>query len=149
MTRWTDFVKEYAQKNNISYGCALSDPEMKKQYYEKFPKKSKEQIRKEKKAEEDEREKVMVKRIAIAFKKKYIKPFLENGDKMDLSLGLTKYKRFSQAVRDYIEQKMPNVHKIIMDNLNDKGRQQVKEKKEKALAKAKAKEEKDKLKNKK
>ena len=24
MTRWTDFVKEYAAENKLSYGCALS-----------------------------------------------------------------------------------------------------------------------------
>jgi hypothetical protein len=24
MTRWTDFVKDYASEHNLSYGCALS-----------------------------------------------------------------------------------------------------------------------------
>mgnify|MGYP003121569642 CR=1 FL=1 len=138
MTRWTDFVKEYAKKNNITYGCALTNPEMKEQYYKKFPKKSKEEDKKQKKAEEEERQKKMVRLVSINFKKKYIK----SGDKMDLALGLTKYKRVSQAVRDYIEAKMPKVHKIIMDNLNEKGKKQIKEKKDQALAKA----EKDKLK---
>lgn len=26
MSKWTDFVKEFAAKNNLTYGCALSDP---------------------------------------------------------------------------------------------------------------------------
>jgi hypothetical protein len=26
MTRWTEFIKEYAKEHNLSYGCALSDP---------------------------------------------------------------------------------------------------------------------------
>jgi hypothetical protein len=149
MTRWTDFVKEYSNKNNITYGCALSNPEMREQYYKKFPKQSKETIRKQKKAEEEEKEKRMARNVAINFKKKFVKPFLETKDKTQFALGLTKYKRFSQRVRDYIEEKMPSVHKIIIDNLNDKGKTQIKEKQEKAKAKLKAKEEKDKLKNKK
>ena len=39
MTQWTDFVKEYAGKNNISYGCALSDKKVSEAYREKYPKK--------------------------------------------------------------------------------------------------------------
>jgi len=27
MTSWTDFIKAFAAKKGISYGCALSDPE--------------------------------------------------------------------------------------------------------------------------
>lgn len=30
--RWVEHVKEFARKNNISYGCALSDPNLKKGY---------------------------------------------------------------------------------------------------------------------
>lgn len=32
---WTNHVKEYASKMGISYGCAASDPEVKRVYYEK------------------------------------------------------------------------------------------------------------------
>jgi len=39
MTNWTDFIKEWASKHNISYGCAMSKPEMKEAYYKKYPKK--------------------------------------------------------------------------------------------------------------
>ena len=53
MTRWTDHVKQYAKENNISYGCALSDPKMKEKYYIKYPKttknneKNKEEVKKD------------------------------------------------------------------------------------------------------
>lgn len=32
MTKWTDFLKEYAKKNNTSYGCAMSDPKASAEY---------------------------------------------------------------------------------------------------------------------
>ena len=34
--RWTNWVKEFASKNNLSYGCALSTPECKEQYRAKY-----------------------------------------------------------------------------------------------------------------
>jgi hypothetical protein len=35
MNPWVAFVKEYSKNNNISYGCAISKPECKEQYYKK------------------------------------------------------------------------------------------------------------------
>jgi len=32
MNSWIQFIKEYSKKNNISYGCAISDGKAKKQY---------------------------------------------------------------------------------------------------------------------
>ena len=32
MTIWTDYVREWAAKNNLSYGCAISKPEIKVDY---------------------------------------------------------------------------------------------------------------------
>ena len=41
MTDWTDFVKAFAAKNGISYGCALSDPKCSAEYgATKAPKKA-------------------------------------------------------------------------------------------------------------
>jgi hypothetical protein len=34
--RWTDWVKEFASKNNLSYGCALSTPACKEEYRAKY-----------------------------------------------------------------------------------------------------------------
>jgi hypothetical protein len=39
--RWVEHVKEFARKNNISYGCALSDPNLKKGYIPKGDKRIK------------------------------------------------------------------------------------------------------------
>jgi len=36
MTRWTDFVKSFAKENNITYGCALSDPDCSAGYKAKY-----------------------------------------------------------------------------------------------------------------
>jgi hypothetical protein len=36
MTIWTDFVKSYAKANNISYGCALSEPDCSASYKRKY-----------------------------------------------------------------------------------------------------------------
>jgi hypothetical protein len=36
MTTWTDFVKSFAKDNNISYGCALSDPNCSAGYKAKY-----------------------------------------------------------------------------------------------------------------
>lgn len=38
MTVWTDFIKQWAQKHNVSYGCAMSNPDMKAAYYKAYPK---------------------------------------------------------------------------------------------------------------
>lgn len=34
--RWIEFVKDFAKKNNLSYGCALSEPKLKEQYRAKY-----------------------------------------------------------------------------------------------------------------
>jgi hypothetical protein len=35
---WTDFVKDFAKRNNTTYGCALSMPKCKEEYRKKHPK---------------------------------------------------------------------------------------------------------------
>ena len=49
MSKWTDFVKDFARRNNMTYGCALSDPACSKEYKEHNPKLTK----KEKKESEN------------------------------------------------------------------------------------------------
>jgi hypothetical protein len=36
--KWITFVKDWATKNNTTYGCALSKPEMKSEYQQLNPK---------------------------------------------------------------------------------------------------------------
>lgn len=38
MSVWTDFVKDFARRNSVSYGCALSMPECSIEYRKKHPK---------------------------------------------------------------------------------------------------------------
>lgn len=46
--RWTNWVKEFASKNNLSYGCALSTPECKEEYRAKYGNRKKLSQKKEK-----------------------------------------------------------------------------------------------------
>ena len=39
MSNWTDFVKEFARKHNVSYGCAMAMPECSIEYKKLHPKK--------------------------------------------------------------------------------------------------------------
>jgi len=36
--RWIEFVKNWSKENNVSYGCALTKPEMKAEYHRRYPK---------------------------------------------------------------------------------------------------------------
>lgn len=36
MSRWVDFVKEFAKRKGLSYGCALSDPDCSQEYRYKY-----------------------------------------------------------------------------------------------------------------
>lgn len=59
MSRWIDFVKEFAKKKNITYGCALSMPECSQQYRKKYgvnKKPTKKEEKERKKRERMERE---------------------------------------------------------------------------------------------
>lgn len=38
MTRYVDFIREWAQKNNKSYMCAATDPRAREEYYGSYPK---------------------------------------------------------------------------------------------------------------
>lgn len=35
--RWVEFIKEWANKNNTTYGCAMGNPQLKLDYREKYP----------------------------------------------------------------------------------------------------------------
>ena len=38
VNNWILHIKDFAQRNNLSYGCALSKPECSAEYREKYPK---------------------------------------------------------------------------------------------------------------
>tara|TARA_R110000868_G_scaffold119942_2_gene318215 strand:+ start:58 stop:510 length:453 start_codon:yes stop_codon:yes gene_type:complete len=60
MTKWTDYIKEWAAENGVSYGCALSNPVVSAGYRKLNPKKTtvKRKVVKEKVVEEKVEEKV-------------------------------------------------------------------------------------------
>lgn len=43
--RWTNYVKQWAKKKGMSYGCALSQPQLKKDYRKAYPTKEQERFR--------------------------------------------------------------------------------------------------------
>lgn len=109
MTIWTDFVKEYAKKNNMSYGCALSDKTMKEEYYKKYPRKSKEELKKE----ETEKLIKIRKGSVMRFKVELIK-YLKDKKGEDLYNVKKKYEQFSQGLKDFIKDNYPKIHNEIM-----------------------------------
>ena len=36
MSRWIEFIRDYARKNNLSYGCAISQPNVAYEYHKKY-----------------------------------------------------------------------------------------------------------------
>jgi len=65
--RWIEFVKEFAAKNNITYGCALTKPELKTEYRSKYPKDNK--VEKEPVKVVEEKEEIVIEPV----KKKRVK----------------------------------------------------------------------------
>ena len=47
MSRWTDFVKKWAQDHDTTYGCALSQPECRAEYWTKYGNRKKLPVKKE------------------------------------------------------------------------------------------------------
>ena len=126
MSRWTDFIKAWSKENNTTYGCAMSDPEMKKAYYEKFPKQTKEQ----KKANKDEEQEKMMERTlrnsTINFRNKFVKPYLENKDPVLFNDMINKYRKFSQRLKDFIKEKTPKIHEVVSKKAEEKDERQIK-----------------------
>jgi hypothetical protein len=51
--RWTDFVKDFARRNDLTYGCAMSKPECKAEYKKKYPKPLTKKQQKEREGQEN------------------------------------------------------------------------------------------------
>ena len=113
MSRWTDFITSWAKNNNVSYGCAMTDPEMKKAYYEKFPKQTKEETKKQKQEKDKIQSLKSFKISVINFRDKFVKPFLENKDGTLRNEMMMKYNKFSKDLKDYIKEKAPSIHEIV------------------------------------
>ena len=136
MTRWTEFIKDFAKKNNMSYGCAMSDPKLRKEYYEKYPKQEKEKSikktpeekqkikeeKKRKKMEDDEKSMQRSLKLSVKnFRDKYVKPHLENpNDSMLKKDMVDKYRKFSQRLKDTIKDKAPKIYNLVNELAEEK-----------------------------
>ena len=47
VNRWVEFIRKWSKDNDVSYGCALTMPQLKTDYYKEFPKKLTKKQRKE------------------------------------------------------------------------------------------------------
>lgn len=127
MSKWIDFVRQWAKENNTTYGCALSDPKMKEEYYKKNPVLSKEEKKAKKQAEEEARDLRNFKSSSNILKNKFLKPYLANKNDPYLKEDLiNKYRKFSQRLKDYIEQNYPNMHSVVAPLAQEKDERQIK-----------------------
>jgi hypothetical protein len=68
--RWTEFVREFANRNDLTYGCAMSKPECKAQYAKKYPKPLTKKKQKEREGQENIRMTFEDVNVALPTKKK-------------------------------------------------------------------------------
>jgi len=92
VSKWILHIKDYAQRNNLSYGCALSKPECSAEYREKYPKLL---TKKQQKAEAEEEARLKAEAEAKAqMKKKGRKPkYTTEEEKYKAKLESNKLKR--------------------------------------------------------
>ena len=138
MTRWTEFIKDFAKRNNVSYGCAMSDPKLREEYYKKYPIKTKEQ-----KLEDQEKSIKNTLKLSVKnFKNKYVKPHLDNpNDSILKDAMVNKYRKFSQRLKDFIKEKNPKIYTLVnnLAETKDKKKEEKLEQQRPKETKAKAK----------
>ena len=114
MSKWTDFIKSWAAANNVTYGCAMSDPKMKEEYYKKHPKQTKEDKKREREESLKKQKSAIFKSSLINFRDKYVKPHLANpNDSVLKNDMINKYRKFSEDLKEFIKQKAPKIHNTV------------------------------------
>ena len=94
--KWIQHVRSYAKEHNVTYACALSQPNI-KDGYEKVIKKSKKQIN-------EEKIKLFVSQNIEMLKNKI--KYMNDDDKPIIKM---KVKSYNQAVRDGLKEKYPEL----------------------------------------
>jgi hypothetical protein len=94
---WIQHVKEYAKKNNVSYGCALSQPDIKDGYIP-VKKISKKQMLED--------------RNKTSILNSFVKRVKEMTDE-DKPIVLMKYNNLSSDLKELFKNKYPNLNKKI------------------------------------
>ena len=98
--KWINHVKNYANENNISYGCALSQPNVKTNY-EKVIKKTRKQQVKEKLE--------IMKYQYIEFLKNKIKNMSDD----DIPIIRMKFNSYNKEIRDGVKEKYPKYYEKL------------------------------------
>lgn len=100
--KWIEHVKDYSKKNNMSYACALSDPDIKNNY-EKVVRKSKKQIKDEKI------------QLFIAQNIEMLKNKIKNMKDEDKVIIRMKVNSYNKTVRDGLQLKYPRLWEKLFD----------------------------------
>ena len=116
MSRWTDWIKDYAKKNNMSYGCAMTDKKMRELYYKKFPKKTKEELKEDKKQADSKLADQVKRNILVNFKSKFVKPYLADKNNKILKNNMVKkYNGFANSFKEFVKENAPKIFKLVND----------------------------------
>lgn len=147
-SRWIDFVKDWSSKHSISYGCALSDPDMKEEYHKKYN-----TSKYQKKVMSREMEQMGKEDINVSKKKKTKKPkkkynlvIEDDYEKLEEALPQPHHAKKPiniQIKKREIEKKLPSydkkeLKKIMLEFLDNQGykvRGKISEEKKKWLSK--------------
>lgn len=100
--RWIEHVKKFARENGLSYGCAMSNPNLKDGYIPsvKMSSKDKKQIKID----------AMNKTITITLLKR-----IKNMTSEDRPLVLMKFNAASQPIRDTIKEQYPKYYNKLFN----------------------------------
>lgn len=111
---FTDFVKEYAKKNNMTYMCALPDAA------KEWQKGKKERMEKAEKEKKDQlsgiRQRAMKDLNKMIYE--YHRSKKTNENKTLKNQIKRKYKGFSKELKSLYKEKYPKEEKYIEDNIN-------------------------------
>ena len=99
--KWIDHVRKYAKEHNLTYACALSQPDIKNNY-EKV-------IKKSLKEKNDEKKKIIEMQLIKVLKNK-----IKNMSDNDKPLIRMKYYSYSKGIKEGLKEKYPNYYEKLM-----------------------------------
>ena len=94
MNKWILHVKKFASDNNVSYGCAISDPRCKSSY-----------VKEDKNVVKENKLNNMLIETARNFIKRY-----KASQPEDINIYKSKFNLYSQKIKDIIKEKYPNIY---------------------------------------
>jgi hypothetical protein len=92
--KWILHVKKFASDNNVSYGCAISDPRCKSSY-----------VKPDKNIEKENK----INNMLIETSKNFIKRY-KASQPDDINIYKSKFNLYSQKIKDIIKEKYPNIY---------------------------------------